>query len=126
MSSFFQFQFLDMSSERFTCNICSEVIEKAPHKICCGIKYCFPCSLKTWFKCHVCEKDDLNKHVQCDMCGKVGNFFTTSMCHEIHGNCEMWVCSECDKAKDDTATAFMFCSYKHYTEMLKEVFRHLE
>ena len=103
------------------CDICCEACEEFSLE-CCGLKYCFVCSHKTYSLCHVCEKDQINGQRQCDMCGNIGNGFTVQFCTKE--TCSMEVCDDCNKAGDTVdgkTKPFKYCSYLHFQEMLDEL-----
>ena len=113
-------------SKTYTCNICMEENTGEPEKVCCGIKYCFPCSHQTWGLCHVCDKDEiLANPMACDMCGAEGTPFNISTCCAPEEcKCEMWVCRECNKAGtclDGSRPPFAYCSWLHFVMMLHDL-----
>ena len=115
----------------FSCDVCGEDQFVPPELECCGVKYCFPCNLRTMGECHVCKKDELNQPIQCDMCGRMGNAFTVQVCSKpTPPVCEMWVCDECNKAGptlDGLPPPFKYCSHKHFQAMLIDLWeRHGE
>ena len=98
----------------FVCGICAESEVGTPPLSCCGIKYCQWCCIKTYERCHVCKKDELNQPICCDICGTVGNGFTIQMCGKPDGTCDMFVCAECTKSSWAN-DPIRFCSVRHFT-----------
>ena len=108
-----------MASTAYKCDICFEEETGQPAKECCGLKVCILCDVRTMSLCSVCEKDELNEEIQCDVCGAVGNMFTVTMCAENGRSCDLWVCGQCDKSPEDFV--FKCCSVKHFHKYMRSM-----
>ena len=79
----------ESEGEMATCDVCSS--KRKIYNSCCGVSVCFPCDFRHTGLCSVCDRDELDKPVDCDVCGTVGNQLAILYCP----TCEGFFCSAC-------------------------------
>ena len=102
----------------FDCDICGETNKQDFFgNKCCGITSCINCSIRVGGQCYVCDKDELNSPMVCDMCGKDGTQLTLMYCN--NPTCDNFICETCNKFPDNNAP-FRTCSWRHTQELFEE------
>ena len=104
-----------------TCDICvGPYLRGTESNTCCeGMKWCFQCDFYMYGRCPICQKDELNAPLTCDICFEEGNMMTVRDCTKEE--CDMKVCQHCSKQGQSYNKTFHFCSMLHYYDFLDEL-----
>ena len=108
-------KWIEVNRPLITCDICAKENTHQWGKCCLGLKWCFDCDLYMLGLCPICEKDELNAAVHCDICAGPGNTMTVRRCcADAATGCTMDVCQQCSRQLMPYDKSYHFCSVKHY------------
>ena len=107
-----------------TCDICAKE-RTVPAQSCCGVTLCLPCEVYFLSLCPVCDKDQLNEEVFCDICYQGGNIMTIRECSQgnfdDNNGCDMQVCQQCSKQDTAYDRRLHFCSMRHFSSFCDDI-----
>ena len=108
------------------CDICYHKDESTEKKCCLNI--CFPCEFRVSGRCYICNRDELNETMLCDLCDKEITLYNTYFCNMglKKPNHNIIFCRQCGIVEDKYLIQFCsdkceFEDYHHY--LLSEFFQ---
>ena len=90
------------------CDICYQQEDSIEKKCCLNI--CFPCDYRVSGRCYVCDREELNEIVFCDVCEKQLTSYNSFFCNRdmIRPHHNIMFCRECGIV--DERYLISFCS----------------
>ena len=105
-------EWCEVNRPLITCDICAKENTRQYGNCCEDMKWCGECAVYMGGLCPICEKDELNTRVFCDICMFPGNMMTVRRCRG--DRCTMDVCQHCSRQAQPYDKCYHFCSVKHY------------